>query len=56
MEDGMFCHLDEGILQGIVMERHNIKVMSKERVCTSEGLDTCHFEIECQSTPTESVV
>ena len=53
---GMFCHLDEGILQGIVMERHNIKVMSKERVCTSEGLDTCHFEIECQSTPTESVV
>ena len=52
---GMFCHLDEGILQGIVMERHSIKVISKERVCTSDGRDSCHFEIECQSETSETL-
>lgn len=50
----MFCQLDEGILHGIVMERHNVQVTSKERICTSEGRDTCHFEIACQNEPLET--
>jgi len=53
---GMFCHMDEGILQGIVMERHNVDVLSKERVCTSDGKETCHFEIRCQNEPPESTL
>ena len=52
----MFCHMDEGILQGIVMERHNVDVLSKERVCTSDGQETCHFEIRCQNEPPESLL
>ena len=42
---GMFCHLDEGILQGIMMERHNGEVILKERICTTNGDDTCHFQV-----------
>ena len=42
---GMFCHLDEGILQGIMMERHNGEVILKERICTTDGDDTCHFQV-----------
>jgi sugar-specific transcriptional regulator TrmB/predicted hydrocarbon binding protein len=46
---GMFCHLDEGVLQGIVMVRHDVDVVSKERVCTSDGTESCHFEIQCKN-------
>lgn len=53
---GMFCHLDEGVLQGIVMVRHKVDVLSKERVCTSDGTDSCHFEIQCKTEQIDSAL
>ena len=46
---GMFCHLDEGILGGIMETRYEIPSKAVERTCISDGTDHCHFDIEFES-------
>jgi len=45
---GPFCHLDEGILEGIITARLGVEVTAVERECTSMGKDHCHFDITLQ--------
>ena len=41
----ILCHMDEGVLEGILMERHGFEATASERLCTSKGQDHCLFEI-----------
>jgi len=40
-----FCHLDEGILEGILQNRYGNFVRAIERECSSAGENHCHFDI-----------
>ena len=40
-----FCHLDEGILEGIIEEKFGISKIDVERTCSDEGTTPCFFEI-----------
>ena len=40
-----FCHLDEGILEGIIETRLGISTIAVERKCTGEGVKNCYFQI-----------
>jgi sugar-specific transcriptional regulator TrmB/predicted hydrocarbon binding protein len=42
---GPFCHLDEGILEGIIQLRFGVHATAVERECTAAGQDHCHFDI-----------
>ncbi len=42
---GPFCHLDEGILEGIIQTRFGVTATAVERDCTSTGDNHCHFDI-----------
>ena len=42
---GPFCHLDEGILEGIIQTRFGVSASAVERECTSTGDNHCHFDI-----------
>ena len=42
---GPFCHLDEGILEGIIQTRFGVSATAVERECTSTGDNHCHFDI-----------
>ena len=46
----ILCHMDEGVLEGILMERHGFTATASERLCTSKGQDHCLFEISIQHT------
>ena len=46
-ENGIFCLLDEGIISGIMEERHGVEVISNQRVCTDCSNQNCYYEIEC---------
>jgi predicted hydrocarbon binding protein/sugar-specific transcriptional regulator TrmB len=46
---GIFCHLDEGILEGIITSRLGVEVSAVERECTATGKDHCHFDIVLKS-------
>ena len=46
-ENGIFCLLDEGIISGIMQERHGVEVISNQRVCTDCSNQDCYYEIEC---------
>ncbi|MBT4065834.1 MAG: hypothetical protein HOE76_01265 [Euryarchaeota archaeon] len=46
----ILCHMDEGVLEGILMERHGFEATASERLCTSKGQDHCLFEISIQNT------
>lgn len=41
----VLCHMDEGVLEGIVEERYGFKVNASEQLCTSLGGDHCEFKI-----------
>jgi predicted hydrocarbon binding protein len=41
----ILCHMDEGVLEGILIERHGFDATASERLCTSKGQDHCLFEI-----------
>ena len=41
-----FCHLDEGILEGLLRVHYGIGVTAIERECLSSGENHCHFEIQ----------
>ena len=41
----VLCHMDEGVLEGVVKERYGIKVNACEQLCTSRGEDHCEFKI-----------
>lgn len=41
----VLCHMDEGVLEGILIERHGFDATASERLCTSKGQDHCLFEI-----------
>ncbi len=43
---GMFCHLDEGILSGILEARYGHSAEAVERLCTSMGTDHCQYDIQ----------
>lgn len=47
-ENSMLCHLDEGVLSGILKTRHDFVILATERVCPTDGSDSCHFEIQCE--------
>lgn len=42
---GPFCHLDEGILEGIVETKFGVKTAAVERQCTDEDEKHCHIDI-----------
>tara|TARA_B110000211_G_scaffold228624_1_gene285127 strand:- start:42 stop:1133 length:1092 start_codon:yes stop_codon:yes gene_type:complete len=46
-ENGIFCLLDEGIISGIMQERHGVEVISNQRVCSDCSNQDCYYEIEC---------
>ena len=46
--NSMLCHLDEGVLKGILRIRHDFVILSTQRVCPTDGSNSCHFEIECE--------
>ena len=41
----VLCHMDEGVLEGILKERYDIDVTASELLCTSMGEDRCEFKI-----------
>ena len=41
-----FCHLDEGILEGIMKARHGYSSISVKRNCPVDGSVSCQFEIQ----------
>ena len=41
----VLCHMDEGVLEGILIERYGLDVTATERLCTSTGQEHCLFEI-----------
>jgi predicted hydrocarbon binding protein len=46
----ILCHMDEGVLEGILKERHGVDVKASERACTSKGQDHCLFELQIDYT------
>jgi len=42
----LFCHLDEGILEGIMKARHGYSSISVKRNCPVDGSVSCQFEIQ----------
>jgi sugar-specific transcriptional regulator TrmB/predicted hydrocarbon binding protein len=42
---GPFCHLDEGILEGIVEAKFGVKAAAVERQCTDEDSKHCRIDI-----------
>ena len=42
---GMFCHLDEGILGGIIEARYGTTTTTVQRTCQTEDKDHCHYDI-----------
>jgi len=46
---GMFCHLDEGILSGLLEARYGQSAEAVERECTSMGTGHCHYDIQFKS-------
>ncbi len=51
-----FCHLDEGILEGILQYQYGTSVRAIERQCMSAGEPHCHFEIVFEEVDSERVV
>jgi len=45
----ILCHMDEGVLEGILIERYGFDATASERFCTSKGQDHCLFEISIQN-------
>jgi len=45
----ILCHMDEGVLEGILIERYGFDATASERLCTSKGQDHCLFEIVINS-------
>ena len=43
--DSVLCHMDEGVLEGIIKERYGIDVIASEQLCTSLGEEQCEFKI-----------
>ncbi len=43
--DNILCYMDEGVLEGVLKERHGLETKAREKVCTSKGQDHCLFEI-----------
>jgi len=41
----LFCHLDEGVIEGLMEERHGKFTTVVERECTVDDDDNCFFEI-----------
>ncbi|MFW6041184.1 MAG: V4R domain-containing protein [Thermoplasmatota archaeon] len=41
-----FCSLDEGLIEGIIEERLNLKVSVKEKECFGTGDNRCKFKIQ----------
>ncbi len=41
-----FCHLDEGILEGLLRSHYGIGVTAVERECSASGENHCYFEIQ----------
>ena len=39
--DSVLCHMDEGVLEGIIKERYGIDVIASEQLCTSLGEEQC---------------
>lgn len=46
--NSMLCHLDEGVLKGILKTRHDFVILSTQRVCTNDGSNSCHFKIDSE--------
>ena len=42
---GMFCHLDEGILGGIIEARYGTTTTTVQRTCQTEVEAHCHYDI-----------
>lgn len=42
---GPFCHLDEGILEGIIESKFGVTTIAVERQCSGEDNTHCHFDI-----------
>ncbi len=40
-----FCHLDEGILEGIIESKFGVTTTAVERICSGDGGSHCHFDI-----------
>ena len=40
-----FCHLDEGILEGIIETKFGVTTTAVERICSGDGGSHCHFDI-----------
>ena len=46
----VLCHMDEGVLEGILVERYGFKATASELLCTSSGQEHCMFEIAINGT------
>ena len=46
----VLCHMDEGVLEGILVERYGFEATASELLCTSSGQEHCMFEIAINST------
>ena len=47
--NSVLCHMDEGVLEGILNERYGFEAIASERLCTSNGQEHCLFEIAINS-------
>lgn len=47
--NSVLCHMDEGVLEGILIERYGFEATASERLCTSNGQEHCLFEIAINS-------
>jgi len=45
-DNGIICLLDEGIIEGIMQERHGITVVSNHRICSDCSETDCYYEID----------
>lgn len=41
----VLCHMDEGVLEGILRERYGLDVTAAEEICTLRGEEHCQFKI-----------
>ncbi len=46
----VLCHMDEGVLEGILNERYGFQAIASEQLCTARGQDHCLFEITINNT------
>lgn len=46
----VLCHMDEGVLEGILVERYGFEATASELLCTSSGQEHCMFEIAINGT------